>query len=152
MKTLKYPVIKSEKQYKMYCDSLEYLLEGENSSKDSKEEIELLTLLIETWDSEHSTLTEVDPIKLLHSLMHDRKMKAKDLVDILGVSKGLVSDILNYKKGMSKEIIRSLSAYFKVSQEAFNRPYKKINPANSHLGHESVMKVPKKSRSEAVLP
>jgi len=55
--------------------------------------------------------------------MEERNFKAKDLVDILGVSKGLVSDILNYKKGLSKEIIRSLSDYFKVPQEAFNRPY-----------------------------
>ena len=69
----------------------------------------------------------------------DKKMKAKDLVEILGVSKGLVSDILNYKKGLSKEIIRILSAHFKISQEAFNRPYKLINPANSHLRNASVM-------------
>jgi HTH-type transcriptional regulator/antitoxin HigA len=34
-----------------------------------------------------------------------------------------VSEILNYKKGFSKSIIRQLSTYFKVSQEAFNRPY-----------------------------
>jgi HTH-type transcriptional regulator/antitoxin HigA len=46
------------------------------------------------------------------------------VVNILGVSKGLISDILNYKKGLSKEIIRTLSNYFKLSQEAFNRPYK----------------------------
>ena len=70
-------------------------------------------------------------------------MKAKDLVEVLGVSKGLISDILNYKKGMSKEIIRSLSTYFKVSQEAFNRPYNIVNPANSHLRNERVMNTPK---------
>jgi hypothetical protein len=39
------------------------------------------------------------------------------------VSEGLVSDILKYKKGFSKESIRVLSEYFKVGQEAFNRPY-----------------------------
>jgi HTH-type transcriptional regulator/antitoxin HigA len=55
--------------------------------------------------------------------MDERNLKAKDLVEILGVSKGLVSDILNYKKGLSKEIIRTLSDYFKVSQEALNKPY-----------------------------
>jgi antitoxin component HigA of HigAB toxin-antitoxin module len=44
----------------------------------------------------------------------------ESIVTILGVSKGLVSDILNYKKRLSKEIIRMLAGYFKVSQEAFN--------------------------------
>jgi HTH-type transcriptional regulator/antitoxin HigA len=75
--------------------------------------------------------------------MHDHKLKAKDLAGLLGVSKGLVSDILNYKKGLSKDIIRSLSAHFKVSQEAFYRPYKLTNPANSHIRDASVMNTPK---------
>jgi HTH-type transcriptional regulator/antitoxin HigA len=141
---MKYTIIKSATQYKVYCDTLEKLLEKGGNRKDVLDEIELITLLIEKWDAEHSTLNEVDPIELLHSLMHDRNLKAKDLVGILGVSKGLVSDILNYKKGLSKEIIRILSAYFKVSQEAFNRPYKLINPANSHLRDASVMNTPKK--------
>jgi HTH-type transcriptional regulator / antitoxin HigA len=144
MKTLKYPVIKSATQYKMYCDALQHLLEAENSNKHSEEEIELLTLLIGKWDEEHTTLNDVDPVALLHSLMRDHRMKAKDLVVILGVSKSLVSDILNYKRGLSKDIIRGLSAYFKVSQEAFNRPYKIVNPANSHLRNEGVMNTPKK--------
>jgi len=144
MKTMKYTIIKSATQYKVYCDALGNLLERDGNSKDALDEIELLTLLIEKWDAEHSILNEVDPIELLHSLMHDHNLKAKDLVGILGVSKGLVSDILNYKKGLSKEIIRILSAHFKVSQEAFNRPYKLINPANSHLRDASVMNTPKK--------
>ena len=53
--------------------------------------------------------------------------------------KGLVSDILNNKKGLSKEIIRTLATYFKESQEAFNRPYKLVNAANSHIRNASVM-------------
>lgn len=102
---------------------LEELVTTDVRSKEMKDEIELLTLLIEKWDEENNSFDDVDPITLLHALMEERNLKAKDLVEILGVSKGLVSDILNYKKGLSKEIIRSLSDHFKVSQEAFNRPY-----------------------------
>jgi HTH-type transcriptional regulator / antitoxin HigA len=143
MTTLKYTIIKSESLYNEYCDTLAKLLDSDQNRKDALDEIELLTLLIEKWDAEHSTLSELNPIELLHSLMHDNKLKAKDLVGILGVSKGLVSDILSYKKGLSKEIIRTLSGYFKVSQEAFNRPYKLRNPINSHLHDASVMNSPK---------
>jgi HTH-type transcriptional regulator/antitoxin HigA len=124
---LKYKVIKSKTQYKEYANILEELLTAGTKGKESKEEIELLTLLIEKWDEEHNSFKDVDPVTLLHSLMEEKNLKAKDLVEILDVSKGLVSDILNYKKGFSKEIIRSLSEYFKVSQEAFNRPYKLKN-------------------------
>ena len=144
MKTLKYTVIKSESQYNDYCKILENILDSNPESKESADEIELLTLLIEKWDAEHSGMADKNPVELLHFLMHDRNLKAKDLVTILGVSKGLVSDILNYKKGLSKEIIRMLAGYFKVSQEAFNRPYKLVNPANSHLRNASVMNTPKK--------
>lgn len=123
MVALKYKVIKSKTQYKEYTKFLEELVSADFKSKEMKDEIELLTLLIEKWDEENNSFDDVDPITLLHSLMEERNLKAKDLVEILGVSKGLVSDILNYKKGLSKGIIRSLSDYFKTSQEAFNRTY-----------------------------
>lgn len=60
---------------------------------------------------------------LLHALMEEGGIKAKDFAGIPGVSKGRASDILDYKKSLSKEVIRRLSEYFKVSQEAFNRQY-----------------------------
>src|SRR5688500_9399452 len=118
MVTLKYKVIKSNSQYKEYAKILEALVSDNFKNRAMKDEIELLTLLIEKWDDENNSFDDVDPITLLRSLMEERDLKAKDLVDVLGVSKGLVSDILNYKKGLSKEIIRGLSDYFKVSQEA----------------------------------
>jgi HTH-type transcriptional regulator / antitoxin HigA len=123
MVALKYKVIKSKSQYKEYSRMLDELVSGDFKSKEVNDEIELLTLRIEKCDEENNSFDDVDPIALLHSLMEERGLKAKDLVEILGVSKGLVSDILNYKEGLSKEIIRSLADYFKVSQEAFNRPY-----------------------------
>jgi len=142
MKTLKYKVIKTEDQYQEYVSCLEQLL-GIVSDEAIQEEIELLTLLIEKWDEEHNSFELADPIQLLHSLMDEHQLKNKDLVTILGVSKGLVSDILNYKKGLSKEIIRSLAKYFSLSQEAFNRPYKLISPINAHLRNASIMNTSK---------
>ena len=143
MEAMKYTIIKSATQYNEYCKMLEQLLAGNDQSTGTLDEIDLLTLLIERWDAENISFNEVDPVELIHSLMHDHKLKAKDLTEILGVSKGLVSDILNYKKGLSKDIIRMLSVYFKVSQEAFNRPYRLKNPVNSHLRDASVMNTPK---------
>jgi HTH-type transcriptional regulator/antitoxin HigA len=138
METLKYKIIKTKKQYTEYCDALAELL-VQKSTKQISEEIELLTFLIEKWDNEHNTFDEIDPVMLIKSLMEEHSLKPKDLVDILNVSKSLVSEILNYKKGLSKEIIRNLSAYFKVSQEAFNRTYNLHVPINSHLRNASVM-------------
>jgi HTH-type transcriptional regulator/antitoxin HigA len=40
--------------------------------------------------------------------MEVNKLQPADLASILGVGKSLVSDILNYRRGLSKEVIRKL--------------------------------------------
>jgi len=129
METLKYSVIKTETQYNRYCRKLEVLLDSGSKSKAVQDEIDLLTLLIEKYDEQHNTLDEdIDPVELLTHLMQENNMKSVDLARLLGVSKGLVSDILNYKKGLSKENIRKLAERFKLSQETFNRTYQLQSP------------------------
>ncbi len=123
METLQYKIIKTDTQYNRYCDALETLVDSGKKTKAVQDEIELLTLLIEKYDAEHNTFDDADPIELLKSLMKDHKMKAVDLANLLDVSAGLVSDMLNYKKGLSKDSIRILSERFKLNQDAFNRPY-----------------------------
>lgn len=119
---MKYSIIKTEEQYFEYCNIHEKLVFENKASHE--DEIELLTLLIEKWDDEHYKTPNSDPITLLKSLMEDHQLKSKDLVKILSLSKGTVSKILNYQAGLSKDTIRRLSTYFKLNQEAFNRPYK----------------------------
>ncbi len=112
METLKYTVISTISQYEAYCNCLEQLVfSNTNNNKHINDEIALLTLLIEKWDAD------------------------KDLAIILGISKGYVSDILRYKKGLSKMVIRKLAAYFKVSHEAFNRPYEITVSQNKQLSN-----------------
>ena len=123
MEVLKYKVISSKTQYKEYCNLLENLVFATSKSKNLNDEIALLTLLIEKWDAEHTSFKEFDPVQLLQSFMESHQLKAKDLVELFTLSKSHVSEILNYRKGFSKVVIRKLATYFKVSQEAFNRPY-----------------------------
>ncbi len=131
MDKLKYKIIKTRKQYDEYCQILEDLVSSnDRDNKNIEEEIELLTFLIEKWDAEHHSFSRMDPVEMLKILMKENNIKSKDLVEILGVSKGMVSSILNYRRGFSKENIRTLSRYFKISQEAFNRPYKLIGEKN----------------------
>ena len=123
METLKYTVIKDARQYERYCTQLQELVTTSPPAAAVEEEIELLTLFIETWDHAHATLPAADPIELLRSLMAGRQLLAKDVAAALGLGKGAVSDILNRRRGLSKAVIRRLASHFQVSQEAFNRPY-----------------------------
>lgn len=148
MKTvLKYKIIKSKKQYFDYCTQLEDLVMA--NKKSNLDEIELLTFLIEKYDEQQYSLPDSDPIELLKSLMADHNLKAKDLTSILDLTKGTVSKILNYQKGLSKDTIRKLSEYFKLNQAAFNRPYKLKDPINRKFKHAALMNTEKRMTQTA---
>lgn len=137
MSTLKYTLISSDQQYRKYCKTLEELVFSGAKGQAIKNEIDLLTLLIEKYDDDRHQFQKLDPIELILSLMADRKMKNIDLAQLLGVSEGLVSDMLNRKKGLSKETIRILASEFKISQDAFNQPYELKLPSKSNPGGKS---------------
>ena len=121
--SLTYKVIKTDKQRDKYSKELYDLLFVQKSGKDRQDKIDLLTLLIETYEQEHSTFEDLDPVELIVSLMKDHKLKPVDLAKLLGVSKSLMSDVLNYRRAVSKVMVRKLAERFKMQQEAFNRPY-----------------------------
>lgn len=141
MKSLKYTIIKTRKQYNEYCKIVEEVIKQD--SKNMSDEMELLTLLIEKWDAEHNSFDDLDPVELLKALMEENNLKAKDIQDILDLSKGTISKILNYHKGLSKETIRKLSHYFKISQEALNRPYNLAIGANRQFRKSKLLKTNK---------
>jgi len=136
METLKYKVIKTDTQYDHYCDLLESLVSARRKSRAMKDEIDLLTLLVEKYDVANNSFSDADPVQLLKSLMKGHQLKAVQLAYMLNVSEGLISDMLHYKKGFSKETIRILSDKFKLNQEAFNRPYN-LNNAKQIINHRS---------------
>ncbi|MCD8739107.1 hypothetical protein LT679_00715 [Mucilaginibacter roseus] len=71
-----------------------------------QDKFHLLNLLIETYDEAHNLFEELGPISLLGSFTSEHHLKAQNLVDLLGVSKGDVSDISKYIKELLKEVIR----------------------------------------------
>ena len=117
---MKYTIIKSKKQYFEYCSRIELLGEIKKKSKDITEEIELLQLLIDKYDSEKLISNSIPPHELLKALLVEHNMKGVDLAQLLQVSPGLISDMLSGKKAFSKNSIRVLSQHFRLRQEAFN--------------------------------
>ncbi len=138
---MNYTIIKNKAQYKEYCTKL-MNFGSKKYSKEIGEKMELLELLIDKWEKDNLKNEDMDPIQLLKYLMESKNIGREQLIDILDISKGAVSRILNYKKGLSKKSIRILSEYFKVSQEAFNRHYEIKSEYNT--GYDKMMNVPKK--------
>tara|TARA_R110002124_G_C8970138_1_gene514979 strand:+ start:933 stop:1439 length:507 start_codon:yes stop_codon:yes gene_type:complete len=124
MSKLTYRVIKSDEQYFEYAERAEELIEAGLKSQDAINEYELLYLLISDWDKKHNFSIDLDPIQLIKSLMDDHNLNQTDMVEITGVGKSTVSEILNYKKRMSKSVIRNIASYFKIQQEVLNKKYR----------------------------
>ena len=117
---MKYSVIKSKRQYLDYCNALEQLGEIKRPSKMVRDEMELIQLLIDAYDAAQWKIKKIPAHVLLKSLMNEHKMSGVTVANLLNVSPSLVSDMLHGKKAFSKNSIRTLAAYFKVSQETFN--------------------------------
>ncbi len=137
-----YTIIKSKKQYQEYCANVMELA-SKKPTKEIEDKMELIELLIDNWEKNNYETKKKDPIELLKYLMENHNMKGTDLVGILGIQKSAVSQILSYKKGLSKDVIRKLSEYFKMSQEAFNRSYELVSTANRGHITEKMMNNPK---------
>lgn len=130
-----YPLkpIKDDKQYFAYCNELEKLVLLESAKEEVKENIEHLTILIEAWDEKYSSVPELDPVGYLKLLMQNHDLKPIDLQKKTGLSKTLISHLLNYRRSFSKNTIKVLSECFAVSQEAFNRSYVLKNTPNGKV-------------------
>jgi HTH-type transcriptional regulator/antitoxin HigA len=124
MADLTYTIIKSDKQYHRYCGILEELVNSGLESQEAIDEYELLNLLISEWDEKHHDSPALDPVELVRALKENHKLSQKELGKIAGVGKSYVSEILNYKKRMSKKVIRNICDHFKIRQEALNKPYR----------------------------
>lgn len=138
MSELKYTVIKDDGQYYEYCNRLEELVLSGLENEGAVDEYELLHLLIKAWDDEHRSIPEMNPVELIKSLMEDHELSQNDLAKIAEVGKSYISEILNYKKRMSKNVIRKFADHFKIQQEALNKHYRledegKFEEYDSHV-------------------
>ncbi|MFY9311587.1 MAG: transcriptional regulator [Bacteroidia bacterium] len=136
-----FKVIKSKEQYIDYTTKLIKL--WENPTDKNEDDRELLEVLIETWERENSKHEDADPVELIKFLMDNHNLKREHMMEILEISKSTLSKILSYKKGLSKTVIRKLSEKFKISQEAFNRPYPIKSEANKGHQNEKMMNTTK---------
>lgn len=121
--TVKYTIVKSFEQYNKYCKKHESLtLKDDDKYSD---ELELLELLIEDYDQRimREKNKKLNPVELLRSLLKDSSISQTDLSKSINVSRQLISDVLSYRRNISKDMMVKLSKYFSMNQEAFSREY-----------------------------
>ena len=80
--------------------------------------MDLLVMLIERFEGERYSVSAASPVEVLRELIETRGMKLADPATLIG-SKGVASEILSGKRGLSKTNIKRLAGYFRVSPEVF---------------------------------
>jgi len=122
---MKYKRIHNVAQYNEYCNTYERLLM--KGSKKYSDEIDLLELLIEDFDNRTietiGNNEDMNPVEVLQYLMDENKLTKAELARQLNVSRQLITEILNYKRNISKRMITKLSGRFKMQPIAFSREY-----------------------------
>ena len=112
-------MIRTEKANEEYTEAL-YELDQRSArlTRAEKELAELLTLLIEDFESKRYKLPRAKPVEILRFLMDQHGLKQKDLVDVFG-TRSIVSEVLSGKRKLNKEHIQRLSERFHISPEVF---------------------------------
>lgn len=102
-----YSIIKNDDQHENYLARLDELMDLEDHTQDDIEEIELLGLLISTYEETNFPIDLPTPVEAIKFRMDQLGLDDSDLVRYIG-QRSKVSEILNGKRALSKQMIKSL--------------------------------------------
>ena len=111
-------VIRNDAELKQYTEALFHLTAKSRPSRAERDAIDLLSLLIERYESEHYAVPDASPVEVLRFLMERHAMTQRDLRPELG-SESLVSLILSGKRNLTVSHMRALAKRFSVPASVF---------------------------------
>ena len=111
--------VRSEEDYARARATIEVLLDeiGDNESHPLAEVLDYLADQVAAYEDEHYPVPEDEPKEVLRFLMDQQGLKQEDLADCSPQSR--ISDILNGRRGHSKDIAKKLARRFHVSVALF---------------------------------
>jgi HTH-type transcriptional regulator / antitoxin HigA len=112
--------IMSVKEHSAAQAILDRLVGRDDLSKGQLDYLAALVRFVEDYESERFALEmkQLTPIELLRYLMEQNDMNTSDLGYVLG-SRGLASEVLSGKRGLSKTLIRKLAERFGLDPSIF---------------------------------
>lgn len=113
-------LIQTEREHKRMLAEIESLMDkGDRLSPEEDKLLELLAKLVEDFEEKRYPIPEARPNEVLQELMTQRGLRQRDLVHLLGSSRGTTSEVINGKRSISRTQARSLANYFHVSVDVF---------------------------------
>ena len=114
--------IKNEQDYQETLSMIDSLMNAQPNTKEM-DKLEVLTTLVEAYEEQYYKIDAPDPIEAIKFRMEQDGLKQKDLVAIVG-SKSRVSEVLNRKRKLTIEMIRSLHTQLHIPIESLFLDYK----------------------------
>jgi HTH-type transcriptional regulator / antitoxin HigA len=112
-------VIRTEAEYDRLLAIVEPLHFNKHRTPEQRALYQLLVFLIETYEESQLALPPSPPHELLQFLMESNELRQTDLVALGLGSSGVVSEIVNGKRAISKAQAKILADRFKVSASLF---------------------------------
>lgn len=107
--------IKTKEQYQQYLTIIDSLIDCEEDSAE-EEVLELVSILVEDYESKHYVIEAPDPIEAIKIKMEEEGLRRKDLAPYFG-SSSRVSEVLNRKRPLTLEMIKNLHRELGISAE-----------------------------------
>jgi HTH-type transcriptional regulator/antitoxin HigA len=111
-------VIRSDKELAEYSRALFYLTAKARPTREERDAIELITLLVERYESERFPIPDAEPAEVLRFLMESNGLSQREIAPVLG-SEATVSLVLSGKRRLTLDHIVGLSRRFQVSPAVF---------------------------------
>jgi len=110
--------IETEEEYDRLLAVAQRLTFAKNLTPEEKILYKLLVTLIEVYETENYPIDKSEPHEILQHIMESSDTRQADLVGIIG-SSGVVSEVVNGKRSISKTQAKALGDYFQISPSLF---------------------------------
>ena len=111
-------VITTDAENEIALQNIERLLAIPQATAEEERILQLLLTVIEKYEDEHYPMDDVSPLDVLLHLMEANDLKQADLVNVIG-SSGVVSELVNGKRQISKNQAQALGKFFYVDPKLF---------------------------------
>lgn len=112
-------IVETEAENERMLKVIEKLTDkGEGLSPEEEKLLKLFAKLVEDFEERYYHPRNATPLEVLQHLMESRDVKQTHLWEAFG-SKGIASEVLNGKRGISKTHARALADYFHVPADLF---------------------------------
>ena len=111
--------VKTEADYESALEEIDRLWGSPEGSADG-DRLDVLLVLVESYESKHHAIDLPDPIEAIKFRMEQMNLTRKDLEALIG-SRGRVSEVLNRKRSLSLPMIRRLHSSLHIPLESLVR-------------------------------